>query len=230
MVNLIYSRQNHLAIILSVITACKFYFFQKKKLFVNLYIPSNIFTRWSSFIYPNSRILIENPWLAWKYYCIWRVSETTRASSDVYCQSYNDDNTRTSCAFYEKSLQVNHRQNTQKERARYCGVGREGEGRDRGRGYSVCFYGGQLFLVLTIILNQQEIFWDITTGHIYTKLFRDAYKYCNRCLDLFSVSSSFSGATTYVHITLTFSTISSKWSLNFTNFSILENVFLPLAE
>jgi hypothetical protein len=66
-------------------------------------------------------------------YCLWRVSETTRASSDVYCQSNNDNFTRTSCAFYEKSLQVNHRQNTQKERARYCGIGREGERRDRER-------------------------------------------------------------------------------------------------
>jgi hypothetical protein len=28
---------------------------------------------------------------------------------------------------------VNHRQNTQKERARYCEVGREGERRDRER-------------------------------------------------------------------------------------------------
>jgi hypothetical protein len=71
----------------------------------------------------------------------------TRASSDVYCQSNNDNDTRTSCTFYEKSLQVNHRQNTQKERARYCGVGREGEIRDGGRGYSVGFYRGQLFLV-----------------------------------------------------------------------------------
>ena len=67
-------------------------------------------------------------------YCIWRVSETTRASSDVYCQSNNDNNTRTSCTFYEKSLQVNHRQNTQKERARYCEMGRETE-RGVRRGY-----------------------------------------------------------------------------------------------
>ena len=38
--------------------------------------------------------------------------------------------TRTSCAFYEESLQVNHRLYTQKERARYCEMGREGERRD----------------------------------------------------------------------------------------------------
>ncbi len=124
-------------------------------------------------------------------YCIWRVSETTRASSDIYCQSNNDNFTRRSCAFYEKSLQVNHRQNTQKESARYCGVGREGERRDRERGYSISFYRGQLFLVLTIILNQHEIFWDIATGHIYTKLFWDACKYCDWCLRLFLRSTVF---------------------------------------
>ncbi len=124
-------------------------------------------------------------------YCIWRVSETTRASSDVYCQSNNDNFTRTSCTFYEKSLQVNPRQNTQKERARYCGVGREGERRDREGGYSIGFYWGQLFLVLTIILNQHEIFWDIATRHIYTKLFRDTCKYCDRCLRLFLCSTVF---------------------------------------
>jgi hypothetical protein len=71
--------------------------------------------------------------MAYNIYRIEGISETTRASSDVYCQSNNDNNTRTSCAFYEESLQVNHRQNTQKERARYCDVGREGERRDRER-------------------------------------------------------------------------------------------------
>ena len=65
--------------------------------------------------------------------------------------------------FYVKSSKVNHRQNTQKERARYCEMGREGErkgGERKGgeRGYGVGFYRGQLFLVLTIILNRHEIF------------------------------------------------------------------------
>ncbi len=69
----------------------------------------------------------------------------TCASADFYCQSNNDNDTRTSCTFYEKSLQVNHRQNTQKERARYCEVGREGEKEDRERGYSVSLYRGQFF-------------------------------------------------------------------------------------
>jgi hypothetical protein len=36
-------------------------------------------------------------------YCIEGVSETTCASTDFYCQSNNDNDTGTSCAFYEKS-------------------------------------------------------------------------------------------------------------------------------
>jgi len=81
------------------------------------------------------------------------VKQTTCASSEVYCQSNNDNGTRTSCAFYEESLQVNHRQNTQKERARYCEVGREGEKRQREREWRG-FLSGTVILVLTIILNQ----------------------------------------------------------------------------
>ncbi len=50
-------------------------------------------------------------------YCIEGLSETPNASADFYCQSNTNNHTRTSCAFYVKSLQVNHRQNTQKERA-----------------------------------------------------------------------------------------------------------------
>ncbi len=57
------------------------------------------------------------------FYCIEGISETTRASSDVYCQSNNDNHNGTSCAFYVESIQVNHRQRTQKERARYCEMG-----------------------------------------------------------------------------------------------------------
>ncbi len=64
-------------------------------------------------------------------YCIEGIIETTDASADFYFQSNTNNNTRTSCAFYEKSLQVNHRRNTQKERARYCEMGRERERRDR---------------------------------------------------------------------------------------------------
>jgi hypothetical protein len=64
-------------------------------------------------------------------YCIRGLSETTGASSDVYCQSNNDNNIQTSCTFYEESIQVKHergiRQRVRKEGMRYCGLGREGE-------------------------------------------------------------------------------------------------------
>ncbi len=46
---------------------------------------------------------------------------------------------------YVKSSKVNHKQNTQKERARYCEMGREGERKGGGRGYGVGFYQRQLF-------------------------------------------------------------------------------------
>ncbi len=41
-------------------------------------------------------------------YCIWGLSETTGAFSDIYCQSNNDNHIRTSCAFYVESMQVEH--------------------------------------------------------------------------------------------------------------------------
>jgi hypothetical protein len=126
------------------------------------------------------------------------------ASADFYCQSNTNNNTRTSCTFYAKSLQVNHRQNTQKERESYFQNGRGRERRDRGRGYGVGFYWGQLFLVSTIILNQHKIFWDIATGHICTRLFQDACKYYNRFPGLF-LSNRFSGGMTSTRITMRFS-------------------------
>ena len=41
-------------------------------------------------------------------YCIEGISETTGASSDIYCQSNNDNHIQTSCAFYVESIQVKH--------------------------------------------------------------------------------------------------------------------------
>ena len=43
-----------------------------------------------------------------KNYCIQRISETTGVSSDIYCQSINDNHIQTSCAFYVESIQVEH--------------------------------------------------------------------------------------------------------------------------
>jgi hypothetical protein len=63
-------------------------------------------------------------------YCIEGISETTGVSSDVYCQSNNDNHNGTSCAFYVESIQVNHRGGLGTEyrkRERYCELGREGE-------------------------------------------------------------------------------------------------------
>ncbi len=47
--------------------------------------------------------------------------------------------------FYEELFQVNHRQNTQKERARYCREGREGERRDRERVWRGFSMGAVIF-------------------------------------------------------------------------------------
>ncbi len=69
-------------------------------------------------------------------YCIEGISETTGASSDVYCQSNNDNDNRTSCAFYVESIQVKHGGESGREhrvRTRYCGLGREGENGARER-------------------------------------------------------------------------------------------------
>ena len=47
---------------------------------------------------------------AWTWlYCIWGISKTTAATSDVYCQSINDNHNGTSCTFYVESVQVQHR-------------------------------------------------------------------------------------------------------------------------
>jgi hypothetical protein len=81
---------------------------------------------------------------------------------------------------------------------------REREETERENGVDI--YRGQLFLVLTIILNQHKIFWDIATGHICTWLFRDACKYNNRCSGLF-LSNGFSGAMTSTPMTMRFSIV-----------------------
>ncbi len=93
---------------------------------------------------------------------------------------------------------------THRKRERDIAKWGEGEREETEQEYSVDFYRGQLFLVLTIILNQQKIFWDIATGHICTKLFWDACKYYNCCSGLF-LFNGFSGAMTSTRITMRFS-------------------------
>ena len=46
---------------------------------------------------------------------------------------------------YVKSSKVNHRQNTQKERARYCEMGREGEKKVEGEGTALVFIEDSYF-------------------------------------------------------------------------------------
>jgi hypothetical protein len=41
-------------------------------------------------------------------YCVRGLSETTGGSSDIYCQSNNDNHIQTSRAFYMDSIQVKH--------------------------------------------------------------------------------------------------------------------------
>ncbi len=98
--------------------------------------------------YINSIITDKSPTRTVEQYCIEGISETTRASSDIYCQSNNDNQNRTSCAFYAESIQVKHRQRTQKERERESYWG-ESDRTETEREYSMGFYRRQLFLVST---------------------------------------------------------------------------------
>jgi hypothetical protein len=52
--------------------------------------------------------IIDELYIYW-FYCIQGISETTGASSDIYCQSNNDNYNGTSCTFYVESIQVKHR-------------------------------------------------------------------------------------------------------------------------
>jgi hypothetical protein len=91
-----------------------------------------------------------NRWLIiymWHYYCIWGISETTGASSDVYCQSNNDNHIQTSCTFYVESIQVKHSGELGREhRERENEILQIGE---RGRENIMGFKSGTIILVLT---------------------------------------------------------------------------------
>jgi hypothetical protein len=126
-----------------------------------------------------------------KLYCIWGISETTGASSDVYCQSNNENHIRTSCTFYVESIQVKH-----------CGEsGREHRERKNGLG----FISGTIIWFWLMVLNQHKVFLDIVTGHINTEIFCDNInsKISIRViLGKMFTSNGFSGATTLSRITL----------------------------
>jgi hypothetical protein len=73
------------------------------------------------FSFNETEVFVVN-WLELYYNmnCIRSISETTGASSDVYCQSSNDNHIQTSCAFYVESIQVKHsRELGRKHRERY---------------------------------------------------------------------------------------------------------------
>jgi len=109
-------------------------------------------------------------------YCIEGISETPNASADFYCQSNTNNHTETLCAFYPKSLQVNHRQNTQKERARYCEMGRERERKETEREYGVGLFEDSYFWFWPIVLNQHKYFWISELAISTQNLFWDACK------------------------------------------------------
>ncbi len=79
------------------------------------------------------------------FYCVEGISETTGASSDVYFQSNNDNQNRTSCAFYVESIQVKHRQRTQKERVRAIAEWGERDRMETAREYGVRFIEDSYF-------------------------------------------------------------------------------------
>ncbi len=79
------------------------------------------------------------------------ISETTGASSDVYCQSNNDNHNGTSCAFYVESIQVKHRGELgreHRERERDIADWGERERTELAREYGAGFISRTVILVL----------------------------------------------------------------------------------
>jgi hypothetical protein len=84
-------------------------------------------------------------------YCIKGISETTGASSDVYCPSNNDNHNGTSCTFYVESIQVKHRGELGREhseRERDIADWGERERTELVREYGVGFISRTVILVL----------------------------------------------------------------------------------
>ncbi len=84
-------------------------------------------------------------------YCVEGISETTGASSDIYCQSNNDNHNGTSWAFYVQSIHVKHRGELGREhREREWDIVDWGE-RERtelGREYGIGFISRTVIFVL----------------------------------------------------------------------------------
>ncbi len=103
------------------------------------------------------------------YYCIWGLSETTGASSDVYYHSNNDDDIRVSCAFYVESIQVKWKGDLAREyRERERDIadwerGRERKWRERER------HGFKSRSTFSWS-NQHKVFLDIANSHVNTEI------------------------------------------------------------
>ncbi len=145
-------------------------------------------------------------------YCIWGIRETAGASSDVYCQSINDNHIWTSCAFYVKSIQGKHsggiRQKAHKERTRYCRLGREGDNVSGGRERAawVLNWGQYLVDFDRWSKSAQSIFGYLKWPYQHRDILRQRKQY-NRHQGIFRkvfTSNGFSGATTLTGITLKF--------------------------
>jgi hypothetical protein len=73
-------------------------------------------------------------------------------------------------------------------------MGREGERKGGGRGYGVGFYRRQLFLVLTIVLNNKRYF-KISLLVIFTQSYFETLANIEiACSEIFLLSNGFSGA------------------------------------
>jgi hypothetical protein len=84
-------------------------------------------------------------------YCVEGISETTGASSDVYCQSNNDNHNGTSCPFYVESIKVKQRgelSREHRERERDIVDWGERERTELGRECGVGFISRTVILVL----------------------------------------------------------------------------------
>jgi len=89
--------------------------------------------------------------------------------------SINDNHIWTSCTFYVKLIHIEHSRELgrqHRERARCCGLGREGEKKGVERAWVLNW--GQHSLILTDGLNQHKVFLAIANGHINTEIFWDS--------------------------------------------------------
>jgi hypothetical protein len=103
------------------------------------------------------------------------MSETTGMSSDIYCQSINDNHIQTSYTFYVKSIQVKHsgelgREHRKREQHIADWGERERMQVERERAAWV-LNQGQHLVDFDRWSKSTQIFLDIANGHINTEIF-----------------------------------------------------------